>query len=246
MIVAAAQFQPIKGDITRNFQQHVRMIHAAAAEQVDVLLFPELSLTGYEPELAVQLALTMQNSVILELNALAREYQMVIIAGAPLRQQHGLPQLSSFVLDPARALFSYSKMNLHPSEERFFAPGATPALFDYQHHRFGLAICADHGNPQHAAALAEAGAVIYLNPVLVSANGYEKNTQQLRTYAKQHRMAVVMANFYGVSGGWETIGKSVIYDESGAVVAQAATQGECLVIGHHSAAGWRGRYLAMN
>lgn len=50
--IAVAQIKPIKGDIPSNVLQHVDFIELAAVNQVDLLIFPELSLTGYEPELA--------------------------------------------------------------------------------------------------------------------------------------------------------------------------------------------------
>lgn len=46
--IAAAQTIPVRGDVDANLKQHVRLVRAAAAEQAQVLVFPELSLTGYE------------------------------------------------------------------------------------------------------------------------------------------------------------------------------------------------------
>ena len=56
MKVGIAQTRPITADITRNIQQHKTQIAKAVSSGADILIFPELSLTGYEPTLAQTLA----------------------------------------------------------------------------------------------------------------------------------------------------------------------------------------------
>jgi predicted amidohydrolase len=50
--IAVAQTVPIRGDVDANIEQHLRLIRVAAQEQAQVLVFPELSLTGYEVDIA--------------------------------------------------------------------------------------------------------------------------------------------------------------------------------------------------
>lgn len=52
MKLCSAQIQPIKGDIDRNIQKHIFFINSAIENGADLIFFPELSLTGYEPTLA--------------------------------------------------------------------------------------------------------------------------------------------------------------------------------------------------
>ena len=56
MKVAVAQSRPVKGEFDRNMESHVELAEAAAAAGADTLVFPELSLTGYEPTLAARFA----------------------------------------------------------------------------------------------------------------------------------------------------------------------------------------------
>jgi predicted amidohydrolase len=56
--IAAAQVASVRGEIERNVATHVAAAQAASMHGVSVLVFGELSLTGYEPELAAQLAIT--------------------------------------------------------------------------------------------------------------------------------------------------------------------------------------------
>jgi predicted amidohydrolase len=56
--IAVAQTVPAPGDVEANVREHLRLVGAAAEEGAQVLVFPEMSLTGYELELARGLAFT--------------------------------------------------------------------------------------------------------------------------------------------------------------------------------------------
>lgn len=83
--IAAAQVTSVRGDIDRNIATHATAIGATAERGVSVLMFPELSLTGYEPDLATELAITVLDSRLVPLAKLAGQHQVEVIVGAPLR-----------------------------------------------------------------------------------------------------------------------------------------------------------------
>ena len=60
--LAAAQLIPTRGDLEQSLHGHIQLIHAAAEEQVRVLVFPELSLTGYQLDLARDLAFSQRDA----------------------------------------------------------------------------------------------------------------------------------------------------------------------------------------
>ena len=62
MKLIAAQISATPGDVEKNLAQHIDAIHAAASQGADAVVFPELSLTGYEPELAGGLAMAPTDS----------------------------------------------------------------------------------------------------------------------------------------------------------------------------------------
>jgi predicted amidohydrolase len=70
--IAAAQGVSVRGDIPRNITTHSTAIATAAMQGVSVLVFPELSLTGYEPDLAAELAMTPSDSRLTPLLMLER------------------------------------------------------------------------------------------------------------------------------------------------------------------------------
>ena len=56
MRIAVAQTKPVKGDMQHNVDQHKKLIAVAIANKADLVIFPELSITGYEPALAKDLS----------------------------------------------------------------------------------------------------------------------------------------------------------------------------------------------
>ena len=63
MRISVAQTRPIKADIPANIEGHLRLLDLAAGIKADTVIFPELSLTGYEPELAQDLATDLMTLV---------------------------------------------------------------------------------------------------------------------------------------------------------------------------------------
>ncbi len=82
--VSVAQTCPIKGDVSGNVEEHLRLADLAASQGAQVVLFPELSLTGYEIELANQLAFSEGDSRLGPLVDTASSRSITIIAGAPV------------------------------------------------------------------------------------------------------------------------------------------------------------------
>jgi len=85
LIIASAQTCSIAGDLAANIQRHLALMVAAAEHGVQLLVFAELSLTGYEPALAQELAIAPDDTVLAPLRELARELQMTVVVGMPIR-----------------------------------------------------------------------------------------------------------------------------------------------------------------
>lgn len=236
--IAAAQFSPTRDDIKKNYEKHNRLIMVAVENKVDVIVFPELSLTGYEPDLAKDLIFRNNDERLAPFQKMAKLHDITIIVGAPVAGLKDKPQIGSFVISPNVPIFHYSKMHLHPGEDVYFESGKSELVFQCQEHVLGLAICADAGNPSHAQITSKSGASIYLASVLITESGYETDTEKLKSYAKAHGMIVLMANFSGVSGGWHAIGKSAIWNTKGVILSQAPENQDALVIGMETEVGW--------
>src|SRR5689334_6157007 len=95
--IAAAQVPSLRGDLTANSAVHLAAVQAAAEQGVSVLIFPELSLTGYELDLAAELALSKSDARLDPLHEVARAANMHVVLGAPLKSDRAKPFLGSII-----------------------------------------------------------------------------------------------------------------------------------------------------
>ena len=172
LTIAAAQSISIAGDLAGNIARHQRFIAAAAEQGVQLLVFPELSLTGYERGLADELAIVPDAAILQPLRDLARAVGVTAVVGMPIRLSDNSPVLiGALVLGADGSLGVYSKQHLHPGEEVVFAPGAGGEPLTIGTDTIALAVCADFSHASHAAAAACQGAGVYAAGVLITENG---------------------------------------------------------------------------
>jgi len=229
--VAAAQSTSVPLDVVANVQNHLRFVEAAAQHGVQWLVFPELSLTGYELAAMPDLVLHPEHALLAPLRDAARRTGMAITVGAPVENGSALPSIGAITLRPDGSHAVYAKHHLHGGETQFAKGGSAPlGLQEWKGHLIASAICADTNHPSHAAQAANAGARVYAAGILTSAKGYSAEAPLWAGYAREHAMTVVIANHGGPTGGYTPAGKSAIWGPEGALIAEAAGDGDCLVV----------------
>jgi predicted amidohydrolase len=229
--IAAAQSISVPGDIEANVQEHLRFITAAHAAGVQMLVFPELSLSGYELPLMQRCLLHPEHPALAPIGALVRQTGMQVTAGAPVANGDALPAIGAITFHPDGSTSVYRKHHVHPSEADFASAGAqATSLIPMGLETVGQAICADIGQATHAALAAQAGATLYLAGVLVSEAGYAKDASAMQHYAQSHGMGTLMANHGGPSGDYVSAGRSAFWAPGGALVVAAPGVGSCLVV----------------
>ncbi len=228
LVLAAAQSVPLKGDIEGNVSSHVRLIRKAMEHSVGFILFPELSLTGYERELAASHALKPDDPRLDVFQNLSNELSIHILVGAPFRDEH--LHIAAFLYSPGDEPKVYTKHHLHVGEEKYFHPGNKALSFNLSGEEISVAICADIAHSIHAQNAASIGSTVYTAGVLITPGGYDEDASLLKSGAEQYGMAVIMANFGGPSGGYESAGRSAVWDRNGKLVAIAPENGEALVL----------------
>jgi len=119
MKICAAQTRPIKGDIRGNIANHKKLIDQAVADGAGLVIFPELSLTGYEPTLAKELAVEQGDTRFDDFQAMSDADGITIGVGVPTKNEKGVC-ISMLLFQPHKARRAYSKSYLHPDEEAFF------------------------------------------------------------------------------------------------------------------------------
>ncbi|WP_338505254.1 carbon-nitrogen hydrolase family protein [Erwinia aphidicola] len=236
--IAAAQSGSRPGDIAWNLQHHLEFVRYAAVHHVDLLMFPELSLTGYELPLMAKLAMSTDDPRLQAFADAAQEHQMGISIGLPLQSGKNV-RLSALTFLPDGTRLAYSKRNLFGPEQQIFTRGEALPLFGYQHHHVAIAICADISVEEYARDAAHRGADLYATSVLVSENGYETDCEYLARWSREYKMAIVMANHAWPSGGYICAGKSAFWDHSGRQVVRGG-EGEQLIVARRNASHWQG------
>ena len=164
--VGAAQFDAVAGDIAANITAHERLIDDAGGRGVDVLVFPELSVTGYASPLAddgsAHYVIDPGGAHLGPIEDACRRNRVVAIVGASVNTAAGLG-LAAIVVDRrGRVCATYVKQHLDGHEKDWFVPGTTGCLIEFDGWRLALGICYDASFPEHGRGLALEGADAYL------------------------------------------------------------------------------------
>lgn len=165
--IALGQINPTVGDLEHNLARMDRYSDTARSEYgADLVVFPELSITGYPPEdLLFRQGFVEQARDCLERLA-ARNPDIAILAGVP-RAEQGRLYNSAAWLTGGRMRYLYDKQILPNygvfDEKRYFAAGEAPAVVDMGGLRLGITICEDVWEPGPVRAAAAAGAQLIVN-----------------------------------------------------------------------------------
>jgi predicted amidohydrolase len=219
--IAAAQIPAVRGDVTTNLSAHVDAVRTAAMHAVSMIVFPELSLTGYELDLAAHLAFSATDARLSGLRELAQRHQLTLVVGAPIGTASAKPAIGAFVLMPDGGIRSYLKMHLGGGESAYCSPGMAPRVVDIGDQRIGLSICADSSRPSHARTYSERGARTYAAGVFLTAEWYVTDAPRLQQFAQDFEMLTVMANQGASTGTYSSVGKSAIWEPGGKLLVQA-------------------------
>ncbi len=239
--IAVAQVPSIKGDVDENIKTHLVAIEKASQLGVSYIVFPELSLTGYEPELAVKLAFSTDDIRLKPLIYSAIEKSIKIGVGAPLKSD-GLPKIGLIIISNLGTVDTYEKMHLHPGEEAYFNRGTNHNFITIGSTKIANAICADTNNSNHAHTCSELGASVYIAGVLITEGGYDSDTAVMAGYANKYNMLVAMANHSQPTGNWTPIGKSAIWSNTG-LIACAPENQNALIIAEKLDDNWSGQVI---
>jgi predicted amidohydrolase len=218
--VAVAQPLCVPYDVASNAMTHAAVVHAAGAR---VVLFPELSLTGYQ--LAAP-AVTERDPRLLPLAEACEAAGVLALAGVPVPGEAGRPHIGMLAIDPAGITVAYRKIWLAAAEATRFAPGDKPAVLDVDGWRLGLAICKDTSVLQHQSDTAALGIDVYAAATLMLPGEAATQDARARGIAARHQVWVAVASFAGSAGRGYTrsAGRSGIWAPSGALAAQAGAQ----------------------
>ena len=198
-------------------------VRQAAKEGIDLIVFPELFLSGYNVGEALhQNAQAQDGSFAHRVAALANDLNIAIAYSYPERDGDTVYNASIFIDDQGRTLANHRKMILPPGTEHdWFATGSSVPVFRFKDATITLLICYECEFPEIMRHAALEGAQI----VLVATAGGEE-WEQVPTFvipsrAYENGIFIVYANYCGVENGHGFCGLSCIVDPYGADLARA-------------------------
>jgi predicted amidohydrolase len=238
-----AQVDTRLGDVAANLDKHLQFIDRARAMETDLLVFPELSLTGYVlQDLVASVAHqpTESDPIFEPLFAASRDLDLVV--GFVDEDARHRFFIASAYLSGGRLVHVHHKVYLPTyglfDEGRFFAWGDSVRAFDTRFGRMGMLICEDfwHASPPYLLWLDGADLLLFSSASpgrglndgakLESARWVERVTM---AYASMFTAFVAHANRVGYEDGLHFWGGSTAYDPNGEEIARGPYNEEGLV-----------------
>ena len=229
MKICVAQVRPVKGDIQKNIEGHKKLIDLAVSNYVDTIIFPELSLTGYEPALANELSLEVNDKRLQDFQKISDSKKIIIGVGVPLKSASGTC-IAMILFRPAAERQTYIKRYLHADEEAFFVSGQGSVDSIGKDPKIAFAICYELSIADHSQKAFDKGAKIYIASVAKSAAGVEKASKTLSEIAAKYSMIVLMSNCVGYCDNFEAGGNSAAWNNNGILTGQMNNSDEGIIV----------------
>lgn len=219
MKFAAAQISSSAGDWEANINKHIIFIERAAAQGADLIVFPELSLTGYEPTLAKALARSTVDPIFNPLTKAAAENNVTVCAGAPIRGQI-LARIGMLIFYPDGNRGTYYKQLLHEDELPFFEAGTEQSVIKIGDNRLIPAICYESMQLQHLRNALALRPSTYLASVSKSSSGMKQAHEYFSDVSASQSLHVCLVNAVGNNDNFVAAGMSACWNNEGALLGK--------------------------
>nr|WSX52010.1 carbon-nitrogen hydrolase family protein [Streptomyces sp. NBC_00974] len=223
MKIAAAQLACVPADVPANAARAAGLAGLARDQGAELVVFPELVLTGYElPALVADPGLWLTGPEDPRLDPV-RSTGIATAVNAALRVDGPRPVIATLVHGADGAhVTTYVKQHLYRHEQDVFAAGRAPGRFLLGGTGFSLGICYDNHFAEVPAAGAAAGCRVHLASSLYGTGGGIAERAAVHPgIARDHGMYVVLANHVGAAGPWTGCGGSAVWAPDGTLLAEA-------------------------
>lgn len=222
--IAAAQLTCVPADVEANARQIATLARDAREQGAELVVFPELALTGYELE-----AISARPDLLVGADDprldVIRETGVATVVNCAAPGDGARPVIETLVFGPdGESITGYRKRHLYENERDLFEAGEADGRFELGGLRFALATCFDNHFGDLVARGAADGCRVHLSSPLYGTGGGVKELATLYPgIAEEYGTHVVVANHVGPAGPWTGCGNAAIWAPGGVLRAQADT-----------------------
>lgn len=233
MKITALQMRCIAGDVDANLAQIETAARKAAAQGADLLIAPELALTGYGAGDAIAaLAEPAGGPAISRLDRIAAETGVAIVTGFAEAAENAVWNSAVFA-DGRRDPVVYRKSHLYGGYEKALFRAAAPSAVTLDHagHKLGMLICFDVEFPENVRLLAREGCSLVIAPTALPVSPFADfiARKMIPVRAFENQLFVAYVNHAGSDGRFTYAGLSTIAAPDGSVLAGADDSDETLL-----------------
>lgn len=233
MRIAAIQLNSVLGNKEQNLQKISTFVKEMASKGVDLILFPEMSVTGYNMETIKKMASSKNDETYNRVSKIAAENKVMIALGLSDKRDEGLYNTLT-VFNPSGDIENqYDKMHLFTGEpvreQDHLSFGDHLSIFNIKDFSAGLQICYDIRFPELSRSLALKG----VNLLLVSAAWPDVRREHwisiLKARAIENQCYVVASNRAGIDNNLKFAGTSMIISPAGEILKECSREKEELI-----------------
>lgn len=210
--IGLVQMHCEKGAITANLDAISSHLRDGAGHGVEILCFPEASITGYvDPTRVPAAVVQLDGPEVAQFVALTRDVPLTAIAGIIEANPAGKPFITQVVARDGHLLGFYRKRTIPFEESALYASGPSSRVFSHPKATFGLAICADIDDAVVFADTAQQGARLIFEAAAPGLYGSQETRNwrvgfewwrgecysKLATYARDNRITIAVATQAG-------------------------------------------------
>ncbi|HEY7346674.1 MAG TPA: nitrilase-related carbon-nitrogen hydrolase [Ktedonobacterales bacterium] len=241
MNIALVQMRCEKGAIDANLVAIQTYLQEAARRNVEIICFPEMSITGYiDPTRQPEAIVRLDGPEVARFVAMTRETQITALAGLVEANPNGKPFITQVVARDGSILSYYRKKTIITDEVHWFSPGPTVAVFPHPKATCGLSICADIDNPAVFAENVQQGARLIFEAAAPGLYGEQatRNWQagydwwrggchtKLGQYARDHHISIAVATQAGRTIDEDFPGGGYVFGPDGSCLYETADWSE--------------------
>lgn len=233
--IGLVQMRCPKGDIDGNLEQIRRYLDEGARRGVDIICFPEMSITGYiNPTRRPDAVLALDHPAVDRFVAMTSLYRITALAGIVEANPDGKPFITQIAARDGVLLGVYRKTSIPDDEANWFAAGPTVRVFAHPATTFGVSLCYDISNPAVFTKCARQGARIVFAAAAPGLYGSQETRdwqagfdwwrgechRLFRRYARENGIAIAVATQAGRTEDEDFPGGGYLFAPDGDCLAE--------------------------